>query len=281
MDAARGRGRSRGDPRDAVRREIFEETGLAAEVGQRARVFSAHLPQTWRAGRRIDLHAVRVVYEGWVEPDAPEPCVQEVGGSTVAARWIPLDDVASGDVAVTIVVQEALEAHRPHRLQRLAAYGLCLRDTAEPEVLLTRISAKGHHAGAWTLPGGGVRHGEQPSETVSRELMEECGLTGRVGPLLGIHDLHFTGVAPSGRTEDFHGIHLIYRVDVAGQEPPRVIEQDGTTDDAAWIPLRRIEDGELEVLDVVREALAGAGAGAGDGAGDGAGVGSTARRLSP
>jgi 8-oxo-dGTP diphosphatase len=70
------------DPRDAVLREVREETGLEAEVGETARVYSAHLPGVWRDGRRVDAHALRIVYDGWVPPDAPEPRVVEVDGST-------------------------------------------------------------------------------------------------------------------------------------------------------------------------------------------------------
>ena len=74
------------DPRDAVVREVHEETGLDAMVGDTARVYSAHLPGVWREGRRVDAHALRIVYDGWVPVDSPEPRVLEVDGSTVEAR---------------------------------------------------------------------------------------------------------------------------------------------------------------------------------------------------
>ncbi|MBI2244204.1 MAG: NUDIX hydrolase, partial [Nocardioides sp.] len=79
------------DPRDAVIREIYEETGLDAVVGETARVYSAHLPGVWRDGRRVDAHALRIVYDGWVPIDAPEPRVVEVDGSTVEAAWQPVE----------------------------------------------------------------------------------------------------------------------------------------------------------------------------------------------
>ena len=56
-------------------------------------------------------------------------------------------------------------------------------------------------------------------------------------PLLDVHDLHFGGVAPSGRFEDFHGVHLLYAVDVDTTMTPRVVELDGTTDLVRWVPL--------------------------------------------
>jgi 8-oxo-dGTP diphosphatase len=63
------------DPRDAVVREIREETGLEAEVGDTARIYSAHLPSMWRKGRRWDYQALRIVYDAWVPVDAPAPRV--------------------------------------------------------------------------------------------------------------------------------------------------------------------------------------------------------------
>ena len=79
------------DPRDAVVREVHEETGLDAVVGETARVYSAHLPGVWRDGHRVDAHALRIVYDGWVPLDSPEPQVVEVDGSTSEAAWQPVD----------------------------------------------------------------------------------------------------------------------------------------------------------------------------------------------
>ena len=73
------------DPRDAVVREIYEEAGLRASVGETAHVFSQHVEDSWRRGRRVDAHSVRIVYEGWVPADSPEPHVMEVDGSTAEA----------------------------------------------------------------------------------------------------------------------------------------------------------------------------------------------------
>src|SRR5262245_43838615 len=214
------------DPRDAVLREIHEETGLDAEIGETARVYSAHIPGAWRDGVQVDAHALRIVYDGWVPLDAPEPRVLEVDGSTVEAAWVPIADVLEGAVPVVPMVTEALADHRPFRMQRLAAYALIRRDEA---ILLTRISPRGYHTGSWTLPGGGIDHGEPPAVALAREVEEECGVSCEVGALLDVHDLHFSGTAPSGRFEDFHGIHLIFSATVPPGAEPRVVEVDGTT----------------------------------------------------
>jgi ADP-ribose pyrophosphatase YjhB (NUDIX family) len=243
------------DPRDALVREIREETGLEAEVGETARVYSAHRPGMWRQGRRWDYQALRIVYDAWVAVDAPEPRVVEVDGSTVDVAWHAVSDVRSGDLAVTEIVTEALADHEPFRLQRLAVYAVVRRGE---DVLLTRISARGAHPGAWTLPGGGLDHGEAPRDAVVREVREECGIEVVVGDLLDVHDTHFQGTAPSGRFEDFHGVHLVFRGTVAAEAEPHVIETDGTTDAVAWVPVADVESGAVEVLDVVRHALGGA-----------------------
>ncbi len=240
-------------PRGAVLREIFEETGLTADVSETARVYSAHLPGVWRGGIRVDAHALRLVYDGWVATDAPEPRVVEVDGSTVEAAWQPLSKILDGEVPVVPLVVEALSDHQPFQLQRIAAYAVIRRGDA---VLLTRISERGHHSGEWTLPGGGIDHGEPPAQALAREVREECGVTCTVGDLLDVHDLHFSGTAPSGRFEDYHGIHLLFAATVADDVEPRVMEVDGTTDAVAWVPESEIVAGERPVTEVVRAALA-------------------------
>lgn len=239
------------DPRAALLREIREETGLDATVGETARVYSAHMPRAARDGLLVDAHAIRIVYDAWVPMDAPAPRVVEVDGSTVESAWHRVEDVASGLVPVAAQVTDALVDHQPHRLQRVAAYAVVLRGR---DVLLTRLSARAAHPGLWTLPGGGVDHGEGPAVALAREVEEECGLACEVGDLLGVHDTHFSGHAPSGRIEDYHGIHLLFTASV-GDGEPRVVEVDGTTDEVAWVDRADVESGRVPVLDVVTHAL--------------------------
>ena len=237
-------------PADAVVREVHEETGLHCELGEPLWVGSAHRVVD-RGAAMTDLHSVRIVYDAWVAPDAPEPSVVEIGGSTIDARWVPLEDVLSGAVPTVPMVLEALERHRTARRQRLAAYALVRR---EGRILLTRHSERGPRPGTWTLPGGGLEHGEAPANAVAREVREETGLEATVGALLGVHDEHFTGTAPSGREEDFHGVHLVFAADV-GAGSPRVEIAGGTTDDARWVDVEDVLAGRLSVSAVVTAAL--------------------------
>jgi 8-oxo-dGTP diphosphatase len=240
------------NPRDAVIREIQEETGLDAVVSDTARVYSAHMPSAWRGGRRVDAHAVRIVFEGWVPPGAPEPRVVEVDGSTIEAAWQPLAAVREGRLPVTPLVAEALEDHQPFRHQRLAAYALVRRGD---DVLLTRVSASGFHTGLWSLPGGGVNHGERPAAALVREVREECGVDVEVGQLMDVFDDHFSGTAPSGRFEDFHSVILIFAATLPPDAEPHLAEEGGTTDAVAWVPVADIVSGTVPVYDAVRHAL--------------------------
>ena len=240
------------DPRDAVVREVYEEAGVPVEVGTEARVQSVHQAKAWRLGRRVNSHAIRIVYDGWVPHDAPEPQTMEVDGSTAEAAWLPLAAVTSGEIPTSPLVTEALDMHRPARVQRLAAYAF-IRRASDDAVLLTRISPIGYHSGSWTLPGGGLDFGEHPREALVREVAEECGLTCDVGSLLDVHDVNVVGTAPSGRHEEFHGVHLIFAATVPEDAEPQVVETDGTTDDVRWVT--REEMADLPLLDVVAAAL--------------------------
>lgn len=237
-------------PRDAVVREVHEETGLHAQVGEHAWIDSALITG---AADGAERHAVRIVYDGWVGPDAPEPRVVETDGSTVDARWHPLVDVLAGRVPVVQLVRDALVAHLPTKRQRLAVKALIRRDD---RVLLARLSARAVESGRWTLPGGGVDHGESPETALLREVAEETGLVASVGALVGVHDRHLTGNAPDGRLEDFHAVNLVYEAAVDGDRVPTVDEVDGTTDDVAWVALAEIESGAVPVTELVRFALA-------------------------
>jgi 8-oxo-dGTP diphosphatase len=143
----------------------------------------------------------------------------------------------------------------PVVVQRPAAYAVLVDDTAAaasaPRILLSRLAGS---QSTWTLPGGGIDHGEHPLIALRRELWEETGLSYTVGPLIDIGSRHFIGRAPHGRLEDFQGLRLIYAGSVPVDVPPTVMEVDGSTDLAAWIPVAEL--GRVGAVATVRDALA-------------------------
>ena len=142
------------DPRDAVVREIREETGLDAVVGEQARVYSAHQARVRRDGRRSDYHALRIVYDAWVPPDSPDPRVVEVDGSTIDSAWHPLTDVLDGTVPTVPMVLQALADWAPYRMQRVGAYALVLRGDPTDEGRTARCCWCGSRSRASTPARG-------------------------------------------------------------------------------------------------------------------------------
>jgi 8-oxo-dGTP pyrophosphatase MutT (NUDIX family) len=146
----------------------------------------------------------------------------------------------------------AVDAAPPER-QRVAAYALLTRDG---EVLLTQMSSRTRIEGRWTLPGGGIDHGEDPRDALRREVYEETGLKVEPGRVVDVHHTHFVGARADGRVEDYHGIHIIFEAeidDASRSVEPHVVEEDGSTARAAWVPVERALG--LNLLSAARHAI--------------------------
>ncbi|MFH9858288.1 NUDIX hydrolase [Streptomyces sp. NPDC017202] len=120
---------------------------------------------------------------------------------------------------------------------RVAAYAVCVRDG---QLLLARSPAPDGTL-EWVLPGGGMEHGEDPHDTVVRELEEETGYRVEVTGLLGVDSSRHT--VPRGNLRgpvDHHAVRIVYEGRVTGGELRNEI--GGSTDLAAWHDLSAVPE---------------------------------------
>ncbi|MEJ3652112.1 NUDIX hydrolase [Actinomycetes bacterium KLBMP 9759] len=121
------------------------------------------------------------------------------------------------------------------RETRIGAYVVCVRDGA---LLLVRFAGSDR----WTLPGGGLDHGERPEDAAIREVAEETGYRIELGGLLGV-DTTMWKRALDGSAIDVHVLRILYSGEVVGGELRH--ETGGSTDMAEWVPLVEVTDREL------------------------------------
>ncbi|HZW06284.1 MAG TPA: NUDIX domain-containing protein [Phycisphaerales bacterium] len=70
------------------------------------------------------------------------------------------------------------------------------------------------------LPGGHVETGEPAGEALAREMVEETGLTCRVGPLLLTHENRFTA-----RKKAHHELNLVFAAEITDRAFRRALKQ--------------------------------------------------------
>ncbi len=131
---------------------------------------------------------------------------------------------------------------------RLAAYAVIVD---EQERVLLALWNEGERP-QWTLPGGGVELHETPEQGAVRELREETGYDVELGRVLGV-DSH---VIPAeerhhDRGRPLRSLRVVFEARIVAGELTH--EQDGTTDEARWIPLDEVV--ELHRVPLIDTAL--------------------------
>lgn len=141
---------------------------------------------------------------------------------------------------------------------RVGAYAIVIDGSSR--ILLCRIAPGYPIEGRWTLPGGGVNHGEHPNAAVLRELREETGLEGTRASVARI----WSGLIekPMIHPGPLHWIAILYRV--TAEPRPLRLEQDGSSDQCAWFTpdeVAAIDHVDLvdDAMEVVRAEVAGSG----------------------
>lgn len=112
--------------------------------------------------------------------------------------------------------------------RRIGAYGIARDERGQ--VLLVRSSERSNHPGRWTLPGGGLDHGEDPNTGVVREFFEETGLVVEPTRLI---DVNSDLVEFPWRGVLLHHDRIFFEVKIVGGA--LLAEADGTTDRAEWV----------------------------------------------
>ena len=129
---------------------------------------------------------------------------------------------------------------------RLAAYAVIVEQRQGREHVLLALWNEGE-VPMWTMPGGGVELDESVEQAAVREVLEETGFAVELTGLLGVDSFVLpAGVRVNTSDRPLKSVRVVFSARIVGGELTH--EQDGTTDEARWIPVK-------EVADLVRVSL--------------------------
>ena len=96
----------------------------------------------------------------------------------------------------------------------VGSYGVIIHDG---KIALIK-KARGGYKGLYDLPGGGIEHDETPLEALTRELMEEIGVSIVKAELLDAVSKTFKWDVNDKLIQDLHHIGILYTVEIEGNE---------------------------------------------------------------
>lgn len=96
----------------------------------------------------------------------------------------------------------------------VGSYGVIIHDG---KIALIK-KARGGYKGLYDLPGGGIEHDDTPLEALTRELMEEIGVSIVKAELLDAVSKTFKWDVNDKLIQDLHHIGILYTVEIEGNE---------------------------------------------------------------
>ena len=127
------------------------------------------------------------------------------------------------------------------RVQRFGVYGVIKNGDA---ILLVKKTSE-PYVGKWDLPGGIVQFGEAPETTLTREILEETGMSMERFTFLksDAHVMNYT--ASTGQKMTLHHVGWIFNVEI---KPPFVLSpksDDDELDQVVWCDLFELDLDEM------------------------------------
>jgi 8-oxo-dGTP diphosphatase len=125
-----------------------------------------------------------------------------------------------------------------NQTKHIGVYALAIK---EDKVLLIK-KARGPYTGKWDLPGGGLEFGEKPLDGLSREVLEETGLTVATAESLGALSHTVIYEKKTGEEEELYHIGIIYKV-ILNPSGELKTEADGEdSEGACWVKISELNE---------------------------------------
>ena len=122
----------------------------------------------------------------------------------------------------------------------VGSYGVIIHDG---KIALIK-KARGGYKGLYDLPGGGIEHDETPLEALTRELMEEIGVSIVKAELLDAVSKTFQWDVNDELIQDLHHIGILYTVEIEGNELKT--DADGLDSlGGEWIDIDKVKEEDV------------------------------------
>ena len=125
--------------------------------------------------------------------------------------------------------------------KHIGVYALAIKDDS---VLLIK-KARGPYIGKWDLPGGSLEFGEKPLDGLSREMLEETGLTAQKSSLLNVLSHTVVYELANGEKEEMYHLGIIYKVILNNPENLKTDADGEDSQGASWIKLTKFNQNDF------------------------------------